>query len=68
MNADPVFGFAVPTTCPDVPSEILTPRSTWRDQAAYDSTAKKLAGLFRENFAKYADSASAEVKAAGPIT
>ncbi len=66
MKADPVFGFAVPTSCPGVPSEILTPRNTWHDKATFDATAKKLAGLFRDNFAKYADTASAEVKAAGP--
>jgi phosphoenolpyruvate carboxykinase (ATP) len=63
---DPVFGFAVPTGCPEVPADILTPRNTWADKASYDATAKKLAGLFRSNFEKYADRASAEVKAAGP--
>jgi phosphoenolpyruvate carboxykinase (ATP) len=63
---DPVFGFTVPLDCPEVPSEILIPRNTWADKASYDATAKKLAGLFRANFEKYADGASAEVKAAGP--
>jgi phosphoenolpyruvate carboxykinase (ATP) len=64
---DPVFGFAVPTTCAGVPAEILIPRNTWADKGSYDATAKKLAGLFRSNFEKYADKASAEVKAAGPV-
>jgi len=64
---DPVFGFAVPTACAGVPAEILIPRNTWADKASYDATAKKLAGLFRSNFEKYADRASAEVKAAGPV-
>jgi len=63
---DGVFGFEVPTRCEGVPSEILVPRNTWGDKASYDATAKKLAGLFRDNFAKYADGASAEVRAAGP--
>jgi phosphoenolpyruvate carboxykinase (ATP) len=63
---DPVFGFAVPIACPGVPAEILTPRNTWSDKSSYDATAKKLAGLFRSNFEKYADRASAEIKAAGP--
>jgi phosphoenolpyruvate carboxykinase (ATP) len=63
---DPVFGFDVPTSCPGVPSEILIPRNTWKDKASYDATAQKLAKLFRGNFEKYADGASAEVRAAGP--
>jgi phosphoenolpyruvate carboxykinase (ATP) len=63
---DPVFGFAVPTECPGVPSEILVPRNTWSDKASYDATAAKLARLFRDNFEKYADGATPEVRAAGP--
>jgi phosphoenolpyruvate carboxykinase (ATP) len=63
---DPVFGFAVPTACSEVPAEILIPRNTWADKASYDATAKKLAALFRSNFEKYADGARTEVIAAGP--
>ena len=63
---DPVFGFDVPTACPGVPAEILSPRNTWADKGSYDATARKLAGLFQENFEKYADGASPEVRAAGP--
>ncbi|MFT3922094.1 MAG: phosphoenolpyruvate carboxykinase (ATP) [Myxococcales bacterium] len=63
---DPIFGFAVPKTCPDVPAEILNPRNTWQDKAAYDATALKLAGLFVENFKKYEAGARADVRAAGP--
>jgi phosphoenolpyruvate carboxykinase (ATP) len=62
----PVFGFDVVTTCPGVPSEILWPRDTWADKAAYDATAKKLAQLFIDNFKKYEAGASAEVRAAAP--
>jgi phosphoenolpyruvate carboxykinase (ATP) len=64
--ADPVFGLGIPTSCPGVPSEILTPRNTWADKAAYDATAKKLADLFASNFAEYADKASDEIIAGGP--
>ena len=63
---DPLFGLAVPTRCPDVPSDILIPRGTWANPAAYDETARKLAYLFRENFKKYESGAKAEVRAAGP--
>lgn len=63
---DPVFGFEIVTACPNVPSEILIPRQTWADPAAYDATLKKLAGLFQSNFAHYADIAGPEVVAAGP--
>ena len=62
---DPVFGFEVITECPEVPSEILIPRNTWTDKAAYDAAAKQLAGLFRENFKTYEDGVSSEVRAAG---
>jgi phosphoenolpyruvate carboxykinase (ATP) len=63
---DPVFGFAVPASCPEVPSEMLMPRNTWADKAAYDEKAKKVAQLFRDNFKKYEAQASAEVRAGGP--
>jgi phosphoenolpyruvate carboxykinase (ATP) len=63
---DQVFGFDVITSCPGVPSEILWPRDTWADKAAYDAAAKKLAKLFIENFKKYESGASAEIRAASP--
>ena len=63
---DPVFGVEVPTACPGVPDEILWPRDTWTDKSAYDAAAKKLAGLFTENFKTYEAGASAETRAAEP--
>ncbi len=50
---DPFFNVLVPKSCPSVPAEVLNPRNTWKDKAAYDAMAKKLAGEFRKNFAKY---------------
>ena len=41
---DPVFGVLVPLSCPGVPSEVLAPRGTWPDPAAYDAQASLLAG------------------------
>ncbi|NMB00089.1 MAG: phosphoenolpyruvate carboxykinase (ATP) [Firmicutes bacterium] len=63
---DPIFGFKVPTSCPGVPSEILDPKKTWSDPAAFDAKAKELAKAFQDNFKKkYADLAP-EVRKAGP--
>jgi phosphoenolpyruvate carboxykinase (ATP) len=61
-----VFGLAMPTAVPDVPSELLLPRETWADKDAYDATANKLAAAFVKNFQKYADFANAEILAGAP--
>lgn len=65
-SVDPVFGIAVPNSCPNVPTELLLPRNTWASAPNYDATAKKLAKLFRDNFEQYAATAGADVAAAGP--
>lgn len=48
-----------------VEPEILNPRLAWANKSEYDATAKKLAKLFEENFAKYSDMPS-EIVNAGP--
>ncbi len=63
---DPVFGLQMITKVSHVPSEILKPRDTWADKEAYDATARRLAGLFRDNFEKYADHCEPDVCEAGP--
>jgi phosphoenolpyruvate carboxykinase (ATP) len=63
---DPIFGIETVTQCPGVPSEVLVPRNTWADEAAYDATARKLAQLFRENFCQYEGGVRPEVREAGP--
>ena len=65
LRIDPVFGLGVPKSISSVPAEILDPRGTWTDGAAYDAQAAKLAGMFRTNFAKFPD-ASDDIKNAGP--
>jgi phosphoenolpyruvate carboxykinase (ATP) len=63
---DPIFGLHAVSQAPNVPSEILIPRQSWADPAAYDATAHKLANLFIENFRNYEDGVTAEVVTAGP--
>jgi phosphoenolpyruvate carboxykinase (ATP) len=67
-RTDPVFGVEVPTSCPDVPSEVLWPRDTWQDAEAYDRQADKLARMFVENFVQFEAGLSQAVRAAGPRT
>jgi phosphoenolpyruvate carboxykinase (ATP) len=66
MRADPVFGFEVPTSCPNVPDRFLDPRATWADPAAYDQMAARLAKMFADNLDAFADGVSDAVRAAGP--
>jgi phosphoenolpyruvate carboxykinase (ATP) len=61
---DPIFGLPLPAEVSGVPAEVLNPRNTWKDGAAYDAQAKKLAKLFRENDSKFEMPES--VRAAGP--
>ena len=63
---DPIFGLEVPRAVEGVPAEVLEPRDTWRDPAAYDAQAAKLADMFAENFKQFAEEAGPEITAAGP--
>ena len=61
-----VFGLKMPTTCPNIPEEILSPKNTWKDNEGYDKQATHLAEAFVKNFEKFADNASEEILAAAP--
>jgi len=63
---DPIFGFDVPSRCPDVPSEILDPSSSWPSKVEYSKKYRQLAERFRDNFRKFEDQSSREVVEAGP--
>ena len=62
----PVFGMKMPVRCAGVPSELLDPRKTWADPAAYDEKAEELAKRFINNFKKYEAGTPASILAAGP--
>ncbi|KAI9327720.1 ATP-utilizing phosphoenolpyruvate carboxykinase [Zopfochytrium polystomum] len=64
----PIFNLQIPKEVAGVPSDVLNPAKSWLGtKESYDATLKKLGGLFVENFKAYADKASSEVQAAGPI-
>ena len=66
FNTEPIFGLSIPAAIPNVPSQVLNPRDTWADKAAYDTQAKQLVQSFIDNFEQYAANTSDEIKAAGP--
>ena len=53
FEADSNFKILIPANVPGVDSKILNPRNTWEDKNAYDSKAKELIELFKNNFTKY---------------
>jgi len=62
----PVFGVEVPQSVPNVPAEVLNPRDTWADKAAYDVQAKGLAEAFIENFRQFEEYANEEILSGAP--
>ncbi len=65
FELDPIFNVMVPKTCPNVPDEFLNQRAMWKDDAAYEATAKDLAARFVKNFQKYSHM-PAHIVEAGP--
>jgi len=65
-QTDERFALAVPTQVPGVPVDVMRPRDTWSDGAAYDAQAKKLAEMFRKNFEKFGSNISPAIAEAGP--
>jgi phosphoenolpyruvate carboxykinase (ATP) len=66
MRVDPNFHFRVPVSVPGIDSKILDPRETWADKAAYDAQARKLVGMFRDNFRKFEAHVGQDVLNAAP--
>ena len=63
---DEEFGVQIPTSCPNVPEEVLIPINTWEDKAKYAEVKRKLVTLFNENFEKFKANVNPEIVAAGP--
>ncbi len=62
-----IFGAEIPLNCPDVPSEILSPRETWKDDAAFYKQANDLARRFTVNFEKFESYANDEIMSGAPV-
>ncbi len=63
---DPVFGFEVPKTCPEVPEDVMYPARAWQNQDEYWKRYKQLASRFIDNMKKFEAETPKEVIAAGP--
>ncbi len=66
FRRDPLFGFDVPTQCPDVPDDVLDPSSAWPDKRDYERRYRQLAARFVENFRRFEDQVPRQVLEAGP--
>ena len=64
FSADPHFGLMIPRDVPGIPNDVLDPRASWADQAAYDRTAAELVRQFEANFETFAGLVGDDVKAA----
>lgn len=65
-STDPIFGFQVPTSCPEVPSEVLNPAASWPSQEVYMQKYRQLAARFVDNFKKFEGACPPEIVGAGP--
>ena len=63
---DPIFGFHVPKSCPEVPEDVLYPSKSWPSKKEYDQKYRQLAARFIDNFKKFAPECPPEVVEAGP--
>jgi phosphoenolpyruvate carboxykinase (ATP) len=63
FRREPFFGLMIPANVPGVPTEVLDPRQSWSDKAAYDATARDLVSRFEANFTTFADHVGDDVRA-----
>jgi phosphoenolpyruvate carboxykinase (ATP) len=63
---DKLFGYEVPTTCPEVPEDVLFPEAAWADKDEYWKRYDALAARFIDNFKSFEEGCSQDVINAGP--
>jgi phosphoenolpyruvate carboxykinase (ATP) len=63
---EPFFGLQIPKHVSGVPDDVLNPRTTWADTAAYDAQAGKLVDMFVANFKQFEEGVNQEIVNAGP--
>ena len=66
MHQEPFFKLWIPDQCPGVPSEVLDPKKTWKDPAAYDKQAQDLVARFMKSFEQFKSTVTEEIYLAGP--
>jgi len=66
FRKDKLFGFEVPTACPEVPENVLDPSASWGNKDEYWRKYDALVARYVENFKLFADGCPPEVVAAGP--
>jgi phosphoenolpyruvate carboxykinase (ATP) len=67
-RTDHIFGFEVPLAVPGVESTLLNPRATWANPDNYDTKARELAEMFRDNFIQRFANVDERMRDAGPIS
>jgi phosphoenolpyruvate carboxykinase (ATP) len=58
---DPIFGFQVPTRCPDVPEGVLYPAEAWPSEQEYWKKYRQLAARYIDNFKRFAPDCPPEI-------
>lgn len=62
-----IFGVSMPSSCPGVPVEVLSPRRMWGDDKSFYAKANFLANQFINNFRKFEDYANDEIMSGAPV-
>lgn len=67
FRIDEHFGFEVPVSLPGIEEKVLNPKETWADKAKFETTANRLAKMFRYNYGKYKGANFTDYSAYEPV-